>query len=56
MSKISDLKARIHALGDIKSILSAMKNLSVIEMNKISRFLLCQQELAHAVEKALERL
>lgn len=53
VSKISDLKARIHALGDIKSILSAMKNLSVIEMNKISRFLLAQQDLARAVEKAL---
>ena len=53
MSKRSDLNARIHTLGEIKSILSAMKNLSIIEMNKVSRFLGAQNELAHAIDEAL---
>ena len=53
MSKRADLKARIHTLGEIKSILSAMKNLSIIEMNKVSRFLGAQNELALTIEEAL---
>jgi F-type H+-transporting ATPase subunit gamma len=53
MSKLSALKGRIHTLGEIKSILSAMKNLSIIEMNKISRFLESQQKTAAAVEEAM---
>ena len=53
MSKRADLKARIHTLGEIKSILSAMKNLSIIEMNKVSRYLGAQNELALTIEEAL---
>jgi F-type H+-transporting ATPase subunit gamma len=53
MSKLSALKGRIHTLGEIKSILSAMKNLSIIEMNKVSRFLESQQKTAAAVEEAM---
>jgi F-type H+-transporting ATPase subunit gamma len=53
MSKLSALKGRIHSLGDIKSILGAMKNLSIIEMNKVSRFLEAQQKTALAVEDAI---
>ena len=53
MSKRSDLNARIHTLGEIKSILSAMKNLSIIEINKVSRFLGAQNELARTVDEAM---
>lgn len=53
MSKRADLKAQIHTLGEIKSILGAMKNLSIIEMNKVSRFLGAQNELAVSIEEAL---
>lgn len=53
MSKRSELKTRIHTLGEIKSILNAMKNLSVIEMNKVSRYLGAQNELAQAIQAAL---
>lgn len=53
MSKLAALKGRIHTLGEIKSILSAMKNLSIIEMNKVSRFLESQQKTAAAVEEAM---
>jgi F-type H+-transporting ATPase subunit gamma len=53
MSKLSDLQFRIHALGDIAGILNAMKNLSLVEITKISRFYVTQQELFQAVESAL---
>jgi F-type H+-transporting ATPase subunit gamma len=53
MSKLSELKGRIHALGEIKSILGAMKSLSIIEMNKVNRYLGAQSELARTIEEAL---
>ena len=53
MSKLSDLHSRMRALGDIEGILNAMKNLSLVEMTKISRFYITQQELLHSVEEAL---
>ena len=53
MSKLSDLQSRMRALGDIEGILNAMKNLSLVEMTKISRFYVTQQELLHSVEEAL---
>lgn len=53
MSKRADLKARIHTLGEIKSIISAMKNLSIIEMNKVSRFLGAQNELTLTIQETL---
>lgn len=53
MSKRSALKARIHTLGEIKSILNAMKNLAVIETNKVSRFLGAQNEFANTVTETL---
>ncbi len=53
MSKLSDLHSRMRALRDIEGILNAMKNLSLVEMTKISRFYVTQQELLHSVEEAL---
>ncbi len=53
MSKLSDLHSRMRALRDIEGILNAMKNLSLVEMTKISRFYITQQELLHSVEEAL---
>jgi F-type H+-transporting ATPase subunit gamma len=53
LSKRSELKNRIHALGEIKSILGAMKSLSIIEMNKVARYLGAQSELALTIEEAL---
>ena len=53
MSKRSELKVRIHAMGEIKGILGAMKNLSMIELNKVSRYLGAQNELVLTIEEAL---
>ena len=53
MSKLSDLQSRMRALQDIEEILNAMKNLSLVEITKISRFYVTQQELLHSVECAL---
>ncbi len=53
MSKLSDLQSRMRALRDIEGILNAMKNLSLVEMTKISRFYVTQQELLRSVEAAL---
>lgn len=53
MSKLSDVRARLRSLRDIESILNAMKNLSLVEITKISRFYATQQELFGTVELAL---
>ncbi len=53
MSKLSDLQSRTRALQDIEGILNAMKNLSLVEITKISRFFVTQQELFGSVEDAL---
>ena len=53
MSKLSDLQSRMRALRDIEGILNAMKNLSLVEITKISRFYVTQQELLRSVEEAL---
>ncbi len=54
MSKISDLKARIHAFDEIRSIISAMKNLSIVELNKVSHLQNSLGEMAGLTEEALE--
>lgn len=53
MSRLFDLRSRMRALRDIEGILNAMKNLSLVEITKISRFYVTQQELLSSVEEAL---
>jgi len=53
MSKLSDLKGHIHTLGEIKSILNAMKNLSIVEMTKVSRLLATHGKAAATIQEAL---
>lgn len=53
LSKLSDLQIRVRSLRDIESILNAMKNLSLVEITKISRFYATQQDLFRVVESAL---
>ncbi len=43
----------MRALRDIEGILNAMKNLSLVEITKISRFYITQQELLRSVEETL---
>jgi F-type H+-transporting ATPase subunit gamma len=56
VSKLSNLKDRIQTLDEIRSILSAMKNLSVIEVNKVLRFRVPQNEMTRLIEEALADL
>jgi F-type H+-transporting ATPase subunit gamma len=53
MSKRLEVKGRLKALGEIRNILSAMKNLATIEMSKVGRYLEAQQRCAEAAETAL---
>ena len=52
MSKRRDVEGRLHALGEIKDILSAMKNLSMMEVRKLTRFLATQRRVVESIESA----
>ncbi|MCP9450353.1 MAG: F0F1 ATP synthase subunit gamma [Nitrospira sp.] len=52
MSKRHELSGRIQALSDIKGILNAMKNLALMEVHKLSRFLSAQQRVVGGIEEA----
>lgn len=53
MSKLTELKSQIHTIGEIETILSAMKNLAVIELNKVSRLAQAQERAAETLTAAL---
>jgi F-type H+-transporting ATPase subunit gamma len=50
MSNRRDLETRIHSLNDIKEIMNAMKNLSLMETHRLARFLDTQHRVAASVE------
>lgn len=52
MSKRHELSGRSQALNDIKGILNAMKNLALMEVHKLSRFLSAQQRVVGGIEEA----
>ncbi|MCP9473307.1 MAG: F0F1 ATP synthase subunit gamma [Nitrospira sp.] len=52
MSKRHELSGRIQALTDIKGILNAMKNLALMEVHKLGRFLSAQQRVVGGIEEA----
>jgi F-type H+-transporting ATPase subunit gamma len=51
MSKRNELYERIRALTDIKGILNAMKNLALMEVHKLGRFLSAQQRVVAGIEE-----
>lgn len=53
MSKQADLKRRLDALAEIKGIVAAMKNLSLLEIGKLNRLAAAQQQTAMGVEEAV---
>jgi F-type H+-transporting ATPase subunit gamma len=53
VSRLSDLRSRMRALREIEGILNAMKNLSLVEMTKIARVTVTQEELLRSVKEAL---
>ncbi|MCP9443243.1 MAG: F0F1 ATP synthase subunit gamma [Nitrospira sp.] len=52
MSKRQELAERIEDLTDIKGILNAMKNLALMEVHKLGRFLPAQQRVVGGIEEA----
>jgi len=53
MSKKADLRRRFDALEEIKGIMSAMKNLSLLEISKLNRLATAQRQTAAGVEEAV---
>jgi F-type H+-transporting ATPase subunit gamma len=53
MSKRREIERRLRAMGEIKDILSAMKNLSLMEVRKLTRFLSTQQKVVADIEAAV---
>lgn len=54
MSKKRELKERVESLGDIRDILAAMKNLSLVEVAKLNRFITTQRQVVRDSEEAAE--
>jgi len=52
MGKRRELKERVESLGDIRDILAAMKNLSLVEVAKLNRFIATQRQVVHNSEEA----
>ncbi|SET37309.1 F-type H+-transporting ATPase subunit gamma [Nitrosomonas marina] len=50
MSKRHDIKTHIATLGEIKGILSAMKNMALLEIRKLDVFLSTQQRVITSIE------
>ncbi|WP_040535299.1 F0F1 ATP synthase subunit gamma [Legionella drancourtii] len=51
MTKRSQLKDHLHTLEEIGNIMTAMKNLCSIEMNKITKFLLMQEKVIKTIQE-----
>lgn len=54
MSRRRELDDRLHALRDINGILRAMKNLALMEQQKLTRFLTTQRRVVDSIEAAAE--
>jgi len=52
MSKRHEMEEHLRTLSEIGGILGAMKNLSLLETHKLSRFLLAQQRVVAGIESA----
>ncbi len=54
MSRRRDLETRIHSLNDIREIMNAMKNLSLMETHRLARFLDTQRRVVASIESAAD--
>lgn len=52
MSRRRELDDRLHALRDINGILRAMRNLALMEQQKLTRFLATQRRVVNSIEAA----
>jgi F-type H+-transporting ATPase subunit gamma len=54
MSKRRDIETQLRVLHEIREIMNAMKNLSLMEVHKLSRFLESQREVVSCIRDASE--
>jgi F-type H+-transporting ATPase subunit gamma len=54
MSKRRNLETQIRSLNEIKEIMTAMKNLSLMEIHRLARFLDTQRRVVDSIESAAE--
>lgn len=52
MSKYSDFKNRVASIEEIREIISAMKNISILEINRVSRYLSNQKSVLETIESS----
>ena len=52
MSKRRDLETQIRSLNEIREIMNAMKNLSLMEVHRLNRFLDTQRKVVAGIEAA----
>ncbi len=52
MSKRRDLETQLHSLTEIKEIVNAMKNISLMEVHRLTRFLDTQRRVIASIEAA----
>jgi len=52
VSKRRDLETQLHSLTEIKEIMNAMKNLSLMEVHRLNRFLDTQRRVVASIEAA----
>lgn len=53
MSKKAELKRQLEALDEIKGIMTAMRNLSFLEISKLNRIAAAQRQTVMGVEEAV---
>lgn len=54
MSRRREIEGKLRALGEIRDVLDAMKNLALMETRKLERFLATQQRVVESVDAALQ--
>jgi F-type H+-transporting ATPase subunit gamma len=52
MTRRHEIEQQLHSMQDIREIMNSMKNLSLMETRKLSRFLSSQQRVVNSIEQA----
>jgi F-type H+-transporting ATPase subunit gamma len=52
MTRLHEIEQHLHSMRDINEIMTSMKNLSLMETRKLSRFLSSQQRVVNSIELA----
>jgi F-type H+-transporting ATPase subunit gamma len=54
VSQRREIEGKLHALGEIRDVLDAMKNLALMETHKLERFLATQERVVKSIDAARE--